>query len=309
MPSLHVLLNSRSGTATLTSAQLRERLESLGYDVTIDDDHRDAFSARLRNARQSPADILVAAGGDGTVTAVADVAAETNRPLLVVPFGTANLLARDLALPLDIDAWLAALPDFVERRIDLGRVNDRLFLHKVVIGFVPGIAAAREKIRGIEALGAQLAFFGYAMRRILRARRIALEITRDGAPPHIDRLQAVAIANNHYDEAFGHFFSRATLDGGHLSVYKLQSITPLKAIGLALGVFLGRWQDDAALTIETAETLVIRSRRKRLKVMLDGEVETMLTPLRFSVEKQGLRVLAPAVVAEDTSEPNIEATA
>jgi diacylglycerol kinase family enzyme len=309
MPSLHVLLNSRSGTATLTSAQLRERLETLGYDVTIDDDHRRPFPARLRNARQSAADILVAAGGDGTVTAVADVAAETDRPLLVVPFGTANLLARDLALPLDIDSWLAALPDFVERRIDLGRVNDRLFLHKVVIGFVPGIAAAREKIRGVEAIGARLAFLGYAMRRILRARRIALELTRDGEPPHIDRLQAVAIANNHYDEAFGHFFSRATLDGGHLSVYKLQSITPLKAVALALGVFLGRWQDDAALTIETAETLVIRSRRKRLKVMLDGEVETMLTPLSFSVEKQKLRVLAPAIAAVDDAEPNIEAAA
>lgn len=309
MPSLHVLLNSRSGTATLTSVQLRERLEGLGYDVTIDDDHRRPFPERLLRARRSAADILVAAGGDGTVTAMADVAAETDRPLLVVPFGTANLLARDLALPLDMDSWFAALPDFVERRIDLGRVNDRLFLHKVVIGFVPGIAAAREKIRGVEAIGARLAFLGYAIRRILRARRIALELTRDGEPPHIDRLQAVAVANNHYDEAFGHFFSRATLDGGHLSVYKLQSITPLKAIALGLGVFLGRWQDDAALTIETAETLVIRSRRKRLKVMLDGEVETMLTPLSFSIEKQKLRVLAPAVVAAGDAEPNTQAAA
>jgi diacylglycerol kinase family enzyme len=309
MPSLHVLLNSRSGTATLTSAELRDRFEALGYEVTVDDDHRRPFPARLRNARQSAAEILVAAGGDGTVTALAEVAAETDRPMLVVPFGTANLLARDLALPLDVEDWLTALPDFVERRIDLGRVNGHLFLHKVVIGFVPGIAAAREKIRGVAAIGARLAFIGYAMRRILRARRIALELTRDGQPPHIDRLQAVAIANNHYDEAFGHFFSRATLDGGHLSVYKLQTITPLKAVGLALGVFLGRWQDDAALTIETAETLTIRSRRRRLKVMLDGEVETLMTPLGFTIEKQKLRVLAPPVVAVDDSKTDVEAAA
>jgi diacylglycerol kinase family enzyme len=286
----------------LSAEQLCERFVALGYDITIDDDHERPFSARLRAARNSPADILAAAGGDGTVTALAEVAAETDRPLLVVPFGTANLLARDLALPLDVEAWLTALPDFVERRIDLGRVNGHAFLHKVVIGFVPGIAAAREKIRGIEAIGAQLAFMGYAARRILRARRIALELTRDGEAPHIDRLQAVAIANNGYDEAFGHFFSRATLDGGHLSVYKLQSITLLKAVGLALGVFVGRWQDDAALTIETAETLTIRSRHKRLKVMLDGEVETLMTPLNFTIEKQKLRVLAPVVtVAEDAA--------
>lgn len=309
MPSLHVLLNSRSGTATLSADQLRERFEALGYEVSIDDDHDRPFPARLRNARKSQADILVAAGGDGTVTALAEVAAETDRPLLVVPFGTANLLARDLALPLDVEAWLTALPDFVERRIDLGRVNGQAFLHKVVIGFVPGIAAAREKIRGVAAIGARLAFMGYAARRILRARRIALELTRDGEAPHIDRLQAVAIANNGYDEAFGHFFSRATLDGGNLSVYKLQSITLLKAIGLAFGVFLGRWQDDAALTIETAETLTVRARHKRLKVMLDGEVETLMTPLVFSIEKQKLRVLAPPVAVPDDADPTVETAA
>ena len=309
MPSLHVLLNSRSGTATLSAAELHERFESLGYDVTIDDDHERPFPSRLRVARNSPAEILVAAGGDGTVTALAEVAAETDKPLLVVPFGTANLLARDLALPLDVEAWLTALPDFVERRIDLGRVNGHVFLHKVVIGFVPGIAAAREKIRGVEAIGARLAFIGYAVRRILRARRIALELTRDDQPPHIDRLQAVAVANNHYDEALGHFFSRATLDGGNLSVYKLQSITLLKAVSLALGVFLGRWQDDAALTIETAETLTIRSRRRRLKVMLDGEVETLMTPLKFTIEKQRLRVLAPVKAVAEDVQSNVEAAA
>ena len=293
----------------LTATQLRERLESLGYDVTVDDDQRRSFPTRLRTARQSSAEILVAAGGDGTVTALAEVAAETDRPLLVVPFGTANLLARDLALPLDLEAWLTALPDFVERRIDLGRVNGRAFLHKVVIGFVPGIAAAREKIRGVAAIGARLAFMGYAARRILRARRIALELTRDDEPPHIDRLQAVAIANNGYDEAFGHFFARATLDGGNLSVYKLQSITLFKAVSLAAGLFFGRWQDDAALTIEIAETITIRTRRKRLKVMLDGEVETLMTPLTFTIEKQKLRVLAPAVVAADDAAPAVEAAA
>jgi diacylglycerol kinase family enzyme len=295
MPSLHVLLNSRSGTASLSAEQLRERFEESGYEVSIDDDADRPFPARLRSARDSAADILVAAGGDGTVTALAEVAAETDRPLLVVPFGTANLLARDLALPLEIEAWLEAFPAFIERRIDLGRVNGHVFLHKVVIGFVPGIAAAREKIRGVEAIGAHLAFIGYAMRRIWRARRLALEVTRDNGPPHIDRLQAVAVANNGYDEAFGHFFSRSALDAGNLSVYKLSSVTPLKAIGLALGVFIGRWQDDAALTIDTAERITIRTRRKRMKVMLDGEVETLMTPLEFSIEKLKLRVLAPAV--------------
>ena len=298
MPHLHVLLNSRSGSANLDAATLRDKLEAAGMTADIDDDGDSPFATRLRRARRSKADILVAAGGDGTVTALAEVAAETGRPLAILPMGTANLLAKDLDIPLDPAAWVAALPSFVERRIDLGRVNDRVFLHKVVIGFVPAIAAGREKIRGAGALMAQVAFLSYAARRIVRARRIALEVTRDDDTPHIDRLQAVAISNNSYDEAFGHVFARSQLDAGHLGIYKLSSVTLLKAVSLAAGVVMGRWQDDAALTIETAEHVLIRSRYKRLKVMLDGEVETLQTPLNFRIDKQALTILAPPVAAE-----------
>lgn len=293
MPHLHVLLNSRSGSASLDARALSEKLEAVGFGATVDAQQDWSFRARLRAARRSKADILVAAGGDGTATALAEVAAETGRPLAILPMGTANLLARDLNLPLTTDEWLAALPTFIERRIDLGRVNDRVFLHKVVIGFVPAIAAGREKIRGAGSFGASLAFMGYAARRILRARRIALEVTRDDELPHIDRLQAVAIANNSYDEAFGAVFSRSSLDAGHLSVYKLTGVTLFKAVSLAAGIVIGHWQDDAALSIETAEHVLIRSRRKRLKVMLDGEIEFLPTPLDFRIDKQALTVLAP----------------
>jgi diacylglycerol kinase family enzyme len=302
LPHLHILLNGRSGTANTDADALKAKLEAAGYTAEIDANQDNAFANRLRAARRSRADILVAAGGDGTATALAEVAAETDRPLAILPMGTANLLAKDLALPLDHDAWIAALPGFAERRIDLGRVNDRVFLHKVVVGFVPAIAAGREKIRGETALTARIAFLSYAARRILRSKRIALELTRDNEPPHIDRVQAVAISNNSYDEAFGAVFSRSALDAGHLGIYKLHSVTLMKAIGLAAGVVMGRWQDDAALTIETAEQVVIRSRHKLLKVMLDGEVENMQSPLNFRIEKQALRVLAPPV-AEAVAEP------
>lgn len=309
MASLHVLYNGRSGTANIAADDLRDRLHALGYEVTMDDNQYRNFGDRLQGARASRADILVAAGGDGTVTALAEVAAQTGRPLAVLPMGTANLLARDLALPLDVEGWFAALPGLVERRIDLGRVNGRVFLHKVVIGFVPAIAAGREKIRGVGAIGAQLAFLGFAARRILRSRRIALEVTRDDEAPHIERVQAVAVANNSYDEAFGRFFARSELDGGKLTIYELHSVTPLKAVALAAGVFLGRWQDDAALTVQSAEAVTIRSRRKRLKAMLDGEVETLLTPLSFEIDKQALIVLAPPVAAAEVTPEEAEAAA
>ncbi len=277
---MHVLFNNRSGSADVDAETLRHGLEAAGFDAVVDNEQEAGFARRLDMARRSPADVLIAAGGDGTVTALAEVAAQVGKPLAILPMGTANLLAKDLSLPLDPQAWMEALPSFVERRI----------------GFVPAIAAGREHIRGHEAFAANIAFLGYAARRILRSRRIALEVTRDNEQPHIDRIQAVAISNNSYDEAFGHVFSRSRLDAGHLSIYKLHSVTLFKAIALAAGVVVGRWQDDDALTIETAEHVTIRSRRKQIKAMLDGEVETLHTPLNFRIDKQALRVLAPAVV-------------
>ena len=311
MPHLHVLLNSHSGTAGGFAAdQLESALEERGFTATIDADGSVPLSERLGRARNVQCDILVAAGGDGTATALAEVAVEIGKPMTLLPLGTANLLARDLLIPLEMPAWLEALPDMVPRRIDVGRVNGRVFLHKVVIGFVPGIAAGREKIRGREGLLAQLGFLGYAARRILRARRFALEIERENEGPHIERVQAVAVANNAYDEAFGRFFARTKLDDGVLNLYVLHRVTLMAALRLAAGVFVGHWRDHAALDISPVSSVTIRSRRRQVKAMLDGEVMSLFNPLRFDILPRALEIYAPPVpiTAEEEAEAQAAAT-
>ena len=78
------------------------------------------------------------AGGDGSVAAVAGVAVERDLPLVVVPTGTLNHFARDLGL--DLARPLAALDAFAsghhERRVDVGRINGRLFINNVSLGHV-----------------------------------------------------------------------------------------------------------------------------------------------------------------------------
>ncbi len=293
MPHLHILLNSHSGTANgLAIADLEAALAAKGYTATIDADDSVPFAQRLGGARTAAADILVAAGGDGTATAMAEVAVETARPMAILPLGTANLLARDLTIPLEIADWIEALPAMAPRRIDVGRVNGRVFLHKVVIGFVPGIAAGREKLRGREGFFAHLAFLGYAARRILRARRFVVEIERDGVP-HIERVQAVAVANNAYDEGFARFFARSSLSDGLLNLYVLHRITLMAAVQLAAGVFVGRWRDHAALDIQAVHTVTIRGHQRQLKAMLDGEVMALFNPLRFDILPGALEIYAP----------------
>jgi diacylglycerol kinase family enzyme len=298
--SHHVVLNTNAGTAASSgfSAQhLVQRFATLGLTISVDADVHRPFSERLLSARNSTASVLVAAGGDGTATALAAVAIETGRPLALIPLGTANLLARDLALPLDLDAWFEAYPAMSPRRIDVGEVNGTPFLHKVVIGAVPGIAAAREQLRGRSDLGAKFGFLAHFVKRLARLRRFAAEITPGKGEPHIERVQSIAVANNDYDEGPGKVFSRARLDGGTLSLYLLRQLTLGDAVRLGVGMLTGSWRSDEVLEIENVRSLTIRTRGRRVRAMVDGEVLLLDTPLSFRIRPLALAMMAPVQVA------------
>lgn len=297
----HVMLNASSGTALaagVTAEALVAQFGELGFRISIDADASQPFERRLLAARNSPAPVLVAAGGDGTVTALARVAGETGKRLAVLPLGTANLLARDLNLPLELDQWFAALPNFHEREIDFGEVNGRIFLHKVVIGAVPGIAVVREKIRGNGTIGARLGFISHFFRTLSRVRRFAVEVTSEAGEPVIHRVHAIAVANNDYEEGLGKVFARSRLDAGFLSLYLVRSLSPGDALRLGLEMLLGTWRNDGAIEIENVRAVIVRTRRRRVRAMIDGEVGMIDGPFEFRIHPLGLKVLAGPAEAE-----------
>jgi len=305
--SYYIVLNARSGSAAGFD---RERLGALlaehGHAATVDADSDAPLEQRVERAMKSDADVIVAAGGDGTATALASAAISHGKPLAVLPLGTANLLARDLRLPLDPEAWVTGLAAMEPRRIDVGEVNGRVFLHKVVVGTIPGIAAVREEIRDRHSLATKLAFLGHFARRLARARRIAIEITPSDGPPRIERVQSIAVGNNGYDEGLGRFFSRSRLDAGRLSVYVFKHLTFADTVRLGAEMLLGTWRQDEALEIEDVRALTIRLRRRKVRVMLDGEVTMLDAPLRFTLMPRGLTVLAPPLAAAEETLPGAQ---
>ncbi|HEV7718858.1 MAG TPA: diacylglycerol kinase family protein [Arsenicitalea sp.] len=301
----YVVLNTRSGTANdlgLTPEALRQHFSEAGHEVTVDADTDEPLPDRIERAKASGADVIVAAGGDGTATAIASAIVGTDTILGILPLGTINLLARDLGVPLDINQWMAALDGMEPRRIDVGEANGRIFLHKVVIGFIPGVAAGREKIRGRGELAAKIGLVRYFFRRLLRARRMAVEIQYRNGEAKVERVLAIAVANNDYAEGPGRFFSRDRLDGGSLSLYVLKHLTIRDFFRLTLGMLLGHWRQDDALEIENVGSVTIRTRKSLQKVMLDGEVESFDVPVNFKIRPGALWVLAPAVAEGITAE-------
>lgn len=307
----HVMLNASSGTALaggVTAEAIVAKFAALGHRISIDADSTRPFAQRLRAAGNSTAPVLVAAGGDGTATALAKVASETGKRLAVLPLGTANLLARDLNLPLELDPWFAALPEMVERDIDFGEVNGQVFLHKVVIGAVPGIAVVREKIRGNSSIGARLGFVTHFFRALSRVRRFAVEVTSDSGEPVIHRVHAIAVANNDYEAGLGKVFARSRLDAGFLSLYFVRSLSPGDALRLGLEMLLGTWRNDDSIEIENVRSVTVRTRRRRVRAMIDGEVGMIDGPFDFRIHPLGLKVLAGPVAAEASEAEPLEAT-
>ncbi|QQR38548.1 diacylglycerol/lipid kinase family protein [Devosia rhizoryzae] len=293
----YVLLNENSGTAHalgLTEEKLADLFEANGLDATIDADSSRPMSERIEGALSSDAEIVVAAGGDGTITALAGALVGSEKDLAILPLGTFNAVAKDLHLPLELAAAVAALGTGTSQRIDAAEVNGRIFLQKVVIGLIPGLAAGREHLRGRETMAAKLAFMRYFFRRLARAKRMAVVIEPSNGARRVERVQAMAVACNAYDEGLGKFFSRASLDRGTLTLYVLKHFTAGDFVRLVTGMFIGRWRDDAALSMESVKEVTIDTRNTLIKVMFDGEVETFQTPLKFTIRPKALSVIVPA---------------
>src|SRR5207244_4492930 len=181
-----LLVNPRSGDDRPGAGELVDAARARGIETHVLGDGDDPAEA----ARAAPADALGIAGGDGSLAAVAEVALERVLPLVCVPFGTRNHFARDLGL--DRDDPLGALDAFAgrERRIDVGRAGDRLFLNNVSLGVYAHLVHRREQQRRRrEALARLRALL------IVVTHREPLGITIDGKP---EEARLVLVANNAY---------------------------------------------------------------------------------------------------------------
>ena len=296
----HIIFNPTAGTALttgVTTALLSELFTKAGLSFEIDDGDDEPLEGRIQRAIEGPADVIVAGGGDGTVLAVAEALLGTDKVLAVLPLGTLNGLARDLQLPLDVPTAIQHLPQLEPRAIDVGEVNGRAFLHNVIIGLVPGIGVGREKVRGT-GIGGKIKFTLFMLRRLARARRIALALSINGGPPRVERMQSLVVVNNSYDQWFGRFMARRRLDRGRLTAYLIRNLRIRDAIRLAFEMMVGTWGADRVIEYEKVQQLTVMSKKSRLPVSMDGDVLSLEMPLNFTVRPKSLTVLAPAVPVE-----------
>ena len=256
-----LLINPRSGKSSPTADELVAEAQAAGVQTHVVQEGENV--AEL--ARASTAEVLGMAGGDGSLAAVAEVALERDAAFVCIPFGTRNHFARDLGL--DRDDPIGALRAFdagTERRIDVGRADDRLFLNNVSLGVYARLVHRREDHRRRRQAFARIRAWG-----ILLTHRQPLGITIDG---DVVEARLVVVANNAYVLELPSLGERERLDEGRLHLYS-PGAEPPERVG---------------------ERFVVDAAEHRLQAAIDGEPEVLQTPVKFRVEPGALRVLVPA---------------
>jgi diacylglycerol kinase family enzyme len=266
-----LFVNPRSGNGRPSAEEVVAEAEARGIDVRVLDEADDLEAL----ARETDADALGMAGGDGSLAAVAGAALERELPFVCVPFGTRNHFARDLGLDRrDAAAALDAFGGGEERRIDVGRVGDQLFLNNVSLGDYARLVHRREHHRRRRDALAR----ARALWIVLRDRRNPSRLSVDGVEI---AAHVVLVGNNAYSIDLLSIGERERIDEGLLHLY------------VAHGVLPETWEE------RSGTRFTIDTRTHRVEAAVDGEPAVLETPLEFRIEPGALRVLVPPGVEDE----------
>ena len=264
-------------------------LEEHGFAIDARPVERPAEIGDLVRAAAGAVDLVILAGGDGTMNAAADALVETGLPLAILPCGTGNDLARTLGIPTTIPEALAVIIAGRRRAIDLGRINGKHFFNVASIG----LSAELIRHHTVERKR-RLWLFAYllSVRDAWRQSRPFSALLRCNGQTRRVRAMQIAIGNGRHYGGGMTVAEDAAIDDGRLDVYCLAPLTFWRLLALFPALRrgrLGRRRD--ALILRCAEIELIT--RRPMPVNTDGELTTR-TPARIEVVPRALEVVVPA---------------
>lgn len=297
-----VVLNSGSGTGSATDERAAIEAQFAAADIGVRfvtlEPGLDLPDAVDRH-RADGVTLVVAAGGDGTVNAVANAIIGRDVHLGVLPLGTLNHFARDLGIPLDTAEALAVIIAGHTSRVDAAQVNGRTFLNNSSVGLYPRIVRLREryKARGIE----KWAVAAWATLKVTRkGRPLRVQLTADER--QVTRTTPlVFIGNNEYRMAGFEAATRESVQQGTLALYVVKVHGRWQLLRLVWRILARTAQASGELAMVRTLSATIDvpddPHVTRLEVATDGEVALMDLPLEYRILPGALAVCVPAGIA------------
>lgn len=247
----------------------------------------------LAQARQG---VVVAAGGDGTINAVASAVFGSGCPFGVLPQGTFNYFGRANGISQDTEAAATALVNARISPVQAGQVNGRIFLVNASVGLYPQLLEDREAWKRRFGRSRLVAFIS-GMATLLQARKQLHLLIESGGRVTAVRTPTLFVGNNDLQLAQVGIDERQvhSVNAGELAGIVVKPIGTLALFGLLLRGLAGRLGDADSVDSFSFRRLTITPKgRKRIKVATDGEVAWMQAPLVFEVAAQALLLMVPA---------------
>jgi len=295
-----IVLNTGSGRddARDVQATIRQVLDDAGrrYELVPVDDGRHlpaaAQSAVERARRQGG--IVVAAGGDGTLSAVAQAVLEAGLPFGILPQGTFNYFGRTYGIAQDTEAATRCLLAAQPQPVQVGLVNGRIFLINASLGLYPQLLEDREAYKRRYGRSRVVALWSALVTLARAHRQLALQLEHDGQSRAL-RTPTIVVGNNALQlEQIG-IAEAGELEQGRLVAMGVKPVGTLAMYALVLRGWLSRLGDADHVFSFGFDRLTVRlgRGRRRAKVAMDGEIHWLDTPLEFTVSPRPLLLLVP----------------
>lgn len=271
-------------------------LTERGYEdaLWLETTAEDPGSAMAKQAIEETVDLVVVAGGDGTVRVACAELARTNIPVAVLPAGTGNLLARNLGITLDLDDALAELLSGNERRIDSVQVEgDELGADRFVVMAGLGLDAAIIADAPDE-LKKRVGWAAYVVSTVKNLNHpfVRVEIIVDDRPPLVRRARTVVIGNVGTLQANIPLLPDAVPDDGMIDAVVLAPRRISHWPRLALSLVIKSMHEGRHIERFTGKSIQVKASRA-VRRELDGDQIEDGRTLSAQVDPSALLVRVP----------------
>ena len=316
---LFIVLNAGSGDKDTTS--VANNLAKIFHEANqsyelllcrLPDDLPEMTKKAIEQASQRNG-VVAAAGGDGTICFVAQEVLAAGLPFGVLPLGTFNYFARDNDIPQDVLAaaamLIAGIDAGCERAVQVGLLNDQVFLVNASLGLYPQLLADREIFKaqhGRSRLMAKLAAFLTLLRRDTKMMlRIEYAGGQQKGGEVVVPASTIFVGNNKLQlSQVGLAPEAQSVQDGQLAIVALPPMSAYQRLAVAMRSMLGLLGEAPNVSHFACRQLTVeplsRHQRSYVKVAMDGEISKMHSPLVFRVGPQPLRLVISGMAGAAT---------
>ncbi|MHA3982751.1 diacylglycerol/lipid kinase family protein [Acinetobacter venetianus] len=302
---LSIIYNQKSGFHAAQQDEVYERLMTFWtqhcFEIQVFElNQKVDFDEMMKSvlSRHQQADlrgVVVAAGGDGTLNAVAKRLMHTNIPMGVIPLGTFNYVARVLDIPIDVFSAAEVIATGKFREVHVATINDQIYLNNASLGLYPLFIKKRELYNqhfGRFPLNAYTSGLDVLLRE---HKSLKLSINVDGQKYPV-ATPLIFFGNNQLQLCDMKLRIAECAANGKLAGVVVAKSDRFSLLKMLLKLIQGKIEQTPDVYTFCAENITVGCKKDKVTVAIDGELMELETPLNFSVQKSSLKVMVPNVI-------------